>query len=246
MSVIKPCVGGDAEDPAVEAENEVVERPRIAAGEEQRQPGEQHEQSDQAAAGGVEPAVAVTRHGRPGAAGEDRDDHVLRNREQPPLDQDEAAREPLRIVDLEPRRVRRIGREREGRVLVGAEGAVGVEADAPRPAEHADVVVEDPAGIAPGEQDREARDDGREDEADPEEEENDEVRDGEQPLDEPLPAAHVGVELAGEAKGKGLAASHGVVLLRLGDWWATHGPPQTEAASSAILELHLLTNPLRA
>ena len=110
--------------------------------------------------------------------------------------------------------------KREGRVLVRAEGAVGVEADAPRPAEDTDVVVEDSAGIAAGEQDREAGDDGRDDEADPEEEEDDEVRDGEQPLEEPLPASHVGIELAGQAKREsGLLGGHVLVLLRLSDWW---------------------------
>ena len=136
--------------------------------------------------------VAAARPCCPGSAGEDRDDQVVRDREQPPLDEHEPARELLGIVDLQPRRVVGAVGEREGRILVGSEGAVGVEADAPRPAEHADVEVEDAAGVAAGEEDREAGDDGRDREADPEEEEDDEVRDGEQPLEEPQAAAYLG------------------------------------------------------
>ena len=53
------CVGDDSEDPAVQAEDEVVERTGVAIREEQGKPGKEHEQPNQATAGGVEPAVAV-------------------------------------------------------------------------------------------------------------------------------------------------------------------------------------------
>ena len=79
-------VGGDAEDPAVHAENEVVDRPGVAAGEEQGESGKEHEEADQSAAGGVKPAVALAQPGGPGSASEDPDDEVLRDREQPPFE----------------------------------------------------------------------------------------------------------------------------------------------------------------
>ena len=51
VSVISAGVGGDAEDPAVHAHDEVEEAARVAAGEEQREPGEADQQADEAAAG---------------------------------------------------------------------------------------------------------------------------------------------------------------------------------------------------
>jgi len=39
------------------------------------------------------------------ASGEHTDDEVLRQREQPPLHEDQAARELLRVLDVESRRV---------------------------------------------------------------------------------------------------------------------------------------------
>ena len=140
------------------------------------------------------------------AADEDADHDVLRNGEQPPLDEDEPSRQALGVVDLELRRV--VGHlvQREGRIAVGAERAVRVEGHTPRPAQHADVEVEDPPRIAAREEDREERDDGHDDERRPEEEEDDVVRDREQPLDEPLPAAQRAVELPLEPKGYGSGA----------------------------------------
>jgi hypothetical protein len=73
-------VGDDAEDPAVQAEHQVVERAGVAGGEQQRDAREEHEQPDQPATRRVEPAVSAARPGRPGTAGEDRDDQVLRDR----------------------------------------------------------------------------------------------------------------------------------------------------------------------
>ena len=113
----------------------------------------------------------------PGAADEHGDDQVLRQREQPPLHEHEPAGERLGVLDLEPRRVVGHVLERERRVLVGAERAVAVEADAPRPAQDADVELEQPPRVAAGEEDREERDHAHDGERDPEEEEHDEVRD---------------------------------------------------------------------
>src|SRR5690349_10369780 len=88
--------------------------------------------------------------------------------------------------------------ERERRIAISAKRAVAVEADAPAPAEHADVEVEQPSRVAAGEKDREERDHAHDGERDPEEEEHDEVWDRQQPLDEPEPAAESWRELAGE------------------------------------------------
>ena len=138
------------------------------------------------------------------------------DRQQPPLDEDESTREPFGVVDLESCGVGRVVGEREGRVRVGSERAVGVEADAPRPAEDADVEVEDPSRVTAREEDRESGDDGRQHEADPEDDEDDEVRDREQPLEEPLPAAQRLVELAGETKRVRAVRGHG-------DWCSFRG-----------------------
>ena len=113
----------------------------------------------------------------------------MRESKEPPLDEHKPARERLGVLDLEPGGVVGHVLEREGRVLVGAECAVGVEADAPRPAEDADVEVEQPFWVAAGEEDREERDHADDSERDPEEEEHDEVRDEQQPFDQPQPTA---------------------------------------------------------
>src|SRR5207245_2817788 len=115
------------------------------------------------------------------------------------LDQDEAPREPLRVLDLQGRWVVGDGAEREGRVAICAEGVERVKADPPRPAEDTDVEVEDRAWVAAAEEDREQRDDGQEQESDPEEDEGDVMRDRQQPLDQPEPAAERRVELPFDA-----------------------------------------------
>ena len=58
------------------------------------------------------------------------------------------------ILDVERGRVVG-GREAERRVAVGAEDRRRVELDAPVPAQHADVEVEDGARVPTGEEDRE-------------------------------------------------------------------------------------------
>src|SRR5205085_10745126 len=146
----------DAEGPAVHAEHELVERLRIAAGEEQHDAGEEDEQTHESSAA-IQPVDARP---RPGAADEHADDEVVRDGEQPPLDEYEPARERLRVCHLEPGRIIRYVLECEGWVLVGGECAVAVEADPPGPAEHADVEVEQSPRVAAGEEDREESDHG--------------------------------------------------------------------------------------
>src|SRR5439155_21626637 len=104
------------------------------------------------------------------------------------------------------------GRERERRVAVGAVGMEGVEADAPPPPYDADVEVEESLRVASGEEDREEGDHGDDEERDREEDEDDVVRDGEQPLDEPEPSAHGGIELALDANRVGGEGRHGDLL----------------------------------
>ena len=58
------------------------------------------------------------------------------------------------------------------------------------------VEVEDAAGIAPCEEDREERDHRQNEEREPEERKHDVVRDREEPLHEPQPAAQTGLKLA--------------------------------------------------
>src|SRR5581483_3730247 len=124
------------------------------AREEQHDPGEEDEQSHQAT-----PAIQPVDAGpRPGAADKDRDDEIVRQREQPPLDEHEPARERLGVYDLEPGRIVRDVLQREGRIPVSTECAVTAEADAPRPTEHADVEVEQPPRVAAAEEDREEGD----------------------------------------------------------------------------------------
>ena len=62
------------------------------------------------------------------------------------LDQGQAAGELLRVGDVEPGRVVGDVGEGERRVAVGAQRAVAVVGDPPRPAEHTDIEVEDPRG----------------------------------------------------------------------------------------------------
>jgi hypothetical protein len=108
---------------------------------------------------------------------EEGDDDVMRDREQPPLDQDKATGQALGVGDLQARRVIRDRLKGERRVAVGAERAVRVEGDPPGPAQHTDVEIEEPARVALGEQDREEGDNADHDEGDPEEDEHDHVRD---------------------------------------------------------------------
>ena len=200
----------DPRHPAVEAEDEVEETARIPRHEQKRDRCEEHEGPDEPAP--VPPVRTVPVLGSAGsgagAAEEDPQQDVLGDREQPPLHQDEATREPLRVGDVERRRVVGCRVERERRVAVGAEGAVRVVRDAPGPAQHAEVEVEDAPRVAPGEQDREEGDDREHHEGDPEEEEHDEVRDRQQPLHEPEPAAQLRIQTTFEPNRVGGAAFH--------------------------------------
>ena len=179
-------VGGHAQDPAVESEEQVVDRARVAAGDREHDGGDERQQADQSGAVDVAPLVVLHDPGAP--ADEDPDDQVVRDGQQPPLDEHEPAREVLGVVDLEVGRVVLDLRQREGRVAVGRERAVGVVGHAPRPAQDPDVEVEDRPGVAAGEQDREERDDAEDREGHPQEGQHDEVRNREEPLDQPEPA----------------------------------------------------------
>ncbi len=140
-------------------------------------------------------------------AEEDPHDDVVRDREQPRLDEHEPARQLLRIWDVEPRRIVGHVVERERWVPVGAKRGVRVEGDPPGPAEDAEVEVEDAARVPPGEEDREERDDRQDEDRQPQEREHDVVGDRQQPLDEPQPAA----QLAGRAVPRsGLGTSGGL------------------------------------
>src|SRR6266545_3929389 len=78
----------------------------------------------------------------------------------------------------------------ERRVLVGDQRE-GVAIDPVAPPQHADHVVEQAPRIRAGEEDREPGGDDHEDGADPEKDEDDVVRNGEDPLDERQPPAHL-------------------------------------------------------
>ena len=186
-------VAEHAERPAVEADDEVEQAARVAPGEEEREAGDEDEETDEAAAPAPRPVLAPPH--QPAAATDDHaDDEVLRDREQPPLDEHEPPRERAGVLDRKARRVVGDVVECEWRIAVGAERSERVEADPPRPAEHADVEVEDRPWVPAGEEDREERDDAEQDVRRPQEDEDDVVGDREQPLDDPQPAAQLGVE----------------------------------------------------
>ena len=193
-------VGGHARDPPVEPDNEVEEPARVTRGEEQRHTGKEHEDADQPGfeADAPEPLVDPGRRVAAPSQEDSRDD-VLRYREEPPLHQHEAAGELLRVGDLQARRVVGHVVERERRIAIGAQRAVGVERHPPRPAENADVEVEDATRVAAGEEDREERDDRQNEQREPEQREHDVVRDREDPLHEPEPAAQLRVQLSLDA-----------------------------------------------
>ena len=187
-------IAGHAQHPTVQSQEEVEERLRVATREEHDDAGHHREQRDQAGrhdASAVVSAAEVVA----GTAQEQPDDQVLRDREQPPLDQDEPAREALRVVHLEVCRVVRDVAEGEGRVAVCPEGAVGVVGDAPLPAQDPDVELEDAARVAPGEEDGEEGHHAEHHEGQPQERQHHVVRDRQQPLEEPQPAADLRVEL---------------------------------------------------
>ena len=137
--------------------------------------------------------------GRRAAAGEDAGDHVLRDAREPPADQRQAPALMRRVVDLEPRRIVGDVGERERRVAVGAVRGVRVERDAPRPAQHPDVEIEDPARVAAVNRTATKRDHARGRERQPEEGQHDVMRHDEQPLDEPQPSRRL-LEVALEAR----------------------------------------------
>src|SRR5581483_9800369 len=86
------------------------------------------------------------------AAAEESSDRVLRDPGEPPADERQAAALVLRVGDVELRRIAGIRPAVERRVPVGTERRRRVERDAPRPPEDADVVVEERARVAAGEE----------------------------------------------------------------------------------------------
>jgi hypothetical protein len=198
-------VRDDPEGPAVDAHDQPEHVTRIAAGEEQDDRGHDHQHAEHA--GGPDVEVADRPRHAPGAV-ERGEDHVVRDREQPPFHERLAPREPLGIRHLELGGI--VGRrQRERWIAVGGERAVGVERHAPAPAQDADVELEDAARIAAGDQDREEGDDRQPDEREPQEEQHDVVRDGEQPLDQPQPAAQRLTELGLDHDGMRLLGDDG-------------------------------------
>ena len=202
-------VGGDPSHPTVESEDEVEDASRVVADEQQRDPREEHEHADQACLEAESPDPVVhPRGGVAAAAEEDPDDDVVRDRQQPPLHEDESPRQLLGIGDVQTSRVVGDVVESERRVTVGPERAVRVEGDPPRPPQDTEVEVEHPARIAAGDEDREEGDERQDDEREPEEREDDVVRDRQEPLDEPEPAAQMLVWSALDANGIWLVALH--------------------------------------
>lgn len=89
-------------------------------------PGDEDEDSDQAGEQRV-----LGRPDDPGTTAEDAGDQVLRDPSEPRGEKRVPPELFLRVVDLEASRIVRRRAEREGRVAIGAEGAVAVEVDAP-------------------------------------------------------------------------------------------------------------------
>ena len=125
----------------------------------------------------------------PGAGAEEDADHdVLGDRQQPPLHQHQTAGEVLGVLDVEVRRVGRVLGQAERRVPVRGQRAVRVVGDAPGPAQHPDVEVEDGPGVATGHEDGHEGHEAEHHEGDPQERQDHVVRQRQQPLDQPEPA----------------------------------------------------------
>ena len=133
-----------------------------------------------------------------GTADQDSDDEQV-GEDEKPLDEHEPPGELLRVGDVEGGRV---GHRPQGerRVAVGAEGEVAVVADAPGPAQDADVEVEQATGIAPGQQDAYAGRDGGEDERRPQHGQDQDVGNEQDPLHDPQPATRDGLDAGGDSE----------------------------------------------
>jgi hypothetical protein len=123
------AVGDDADDPAVEPDDVVEEAARIVTVDGERDRGDEDEDADQPGEDRVLRCPDDT-----GAAAEDAGDQVLRDSGDPGSEQLLTGGLLFGVVDLEASGIVRSRSEREGRVAVGAEGAVAVEVDAPGPA----------------------------------------------------------------------------------------------------------------
>lgn len=209
-------VAGHPQHPPVQPEHQVEDLARVTPGEQEDDRGDEHQQPDQAGAGhqggagAGAPAEAQRR-----AADQDAHDQVVRDRQQPPLHQDQAARERLRVLDPKVGRVVGDLGQRERRVPVGAQRAVGVEGHPPAPAHHPDVEGEDRARVAAGDQDRDEGAQAQHREGEPQEDQHDVVREHQQPLHQPPPPRHSGVQ-RGVDVDRGRGRLHGVHLLGVG------------------------------
>src|SRR5688572_590167 len=143
-------VGQHPVAPAVHPHDEVEDRLRVPAPDGEHHGGDEGEEGDQPGPTGHPPG---THPPDTPPAGEDRHHQIVRQGQQPPLDEDEPSGEVLGIVDREGGRIVRLRAEAERWVAIGAESADGVEGHAPRPAHDAEIEVEDRAGIPAGEDD---------------------------------------------------------------------------------------------
>ena len=89
----EPCVRHHPRHPAVEPEREVEDSARIPGGEEQHHTREQDEHADEPETGAPRPVVGMRGRGGPTPTDEDSDDDIVRDGEQPPLHEHEAARQ---------------------------------------------------------------------------------------------------------------------------------------------------------
>ncbi|ODA72721.1 hypothetical protein APS67_003020 [Streptomyces sp. AVP053U2] len=184
-------VGGHAQHPAVQPEHQIEQTARVAPGGGQGDAGEQGEQPDETTA---EPAHAD-------AAEKEAQDQVVRDGQEPPLHQDEAAGELSGVRQLPARRIAGDVGERERRIAVGAQSTVGVIGHSPIPPQYTGGEIEEGSRVAAGEENREERRHARPREGHPQEDQDDVVREGEHPFDQPQPAGQRCVEDRGQPGG---------------------------------------------
>lgn len=100
-------------------------------------------------------------------------------------------------------------------------------------AQDSEVEVEDPARVAATTQLGQESDDRQQDERCPEEPEHDQVRDQEEPLEEPGPAAEVGLQLSFEPHWIGGGGGHGQTSFPVRADRTRRIPPASASAPSA-------------
>lgn len=95
-------IGPDTEDPAVQAQQKVEQPLRVSAAEQEGDACHNDKEPDQAAAD-FEDILAIAEIRRPPdqAADEEADDQIVRDRQQPPFDEDKAPRKLAGISNIE-------------------------------------------------------------------------------------------------------------------------------------------------